>query len=55
MEKNTLRDPEVADYLKENFETALFPAENPEEPEIAALLKKWDIPGFPAFVILEKR
>jgi hypothetical protein len=30
-----------------------FPAENPRDPEIAALLKAWQIPGFPAFVIVE--
>ncbi|MBR2625374.1 MAG: thioredoxin family protein [Lentisphaeria bacterium] len=53
MEKTTLRDPEVSDFIKENFIMTTFPAENPEEPGIAKLLKEYDIPGFPALVILK--
>ncbi len=53
MDKTVLKDPEVANYIKENFIMVNFPAEDPSQPEIAALLKKYDIPGFPAFVILK--
>ena len=53
MDKTVLKDPEVANYIKENFIMVNFPAEDPSQPEIASLLKKYDIPGFPAFVILK--
>ena len=54
MDKEVLKDPEVAEYIRENYILAVFPAENPKEPEIAALLEKYGIQGFPAFVILKK-
>lgn len=51
MEKSTLIEPEIARRLKEDFNVVTFPAENPGEPRIKALLSAWNIPGFPAFVI----
>ncbi len=51
MEKETLKNPEVIKTLDENFTVVNFPAENPGEPRINALLNAWQIPGFPAFVI----
>ena len=51
MENETLKNPEVVNTLDENFTVVNFPAENPNEPRINALLNAWQIPGFPAFVI----
>lgn len=53
MERTTLRDPEVAEFIRENFIVATFPAEDPQQPDIAALLEEYEIPGFPALVILK--
>ncbi len=53
MERGALNDRRVKKVLTDEFITVTFPAEDPREPKIAALLKAWDIPGFPAFVILE--
>ena len=55
MEKETLKDPEVAQYIQDNFVMADFPAEDPNAPRIKALLSAWNIPGFPAFVIIEPK
>ena len=52
MEKSTLKNPEVQNFIDRNYILAVFPAENPSEPEIAALLKAWNISGFPAFAIV---
>ncbi len=52
MEKEVLSDREIKDFIAENFISVTFPAENPAEPAVAALLEKYDVPGFPAFVIL---
>ena len=51
MERETLRDPEVADHIRKNFVLVDFPAEDPNSPRIKQLLRAWNIPGFPAFVI----
>ena len=53
MEKTTLKDPEVVRIMDENFNVVYFPAEDPNEPEIKALLTAWNIPGFPAYVIVK--
>ena len=53
MERTTLKDPEVAAIIKDNFIAVSFPAEDPTQPRIKALLAKWQIPGFPAFVIVD--
>lgn len=53
MEKNVLQDPEVKKYMDENYVTVTFPAEDPTRPDIAALLAGYEVPGFPAFVILK--
>lgn len=50
MEK-ILSDPEVAEKLK-RFKVVRFHAEDLSDPRIDALLRKWDIPGLPAFVLL---
>lgn len=55
MDQTTLRDPEVAEYMKENFIPVTFRAEDPTVPETAAILQKYEVPGFPAFVILQPR
>ena len=53
MERTTLKDPEIASFIGENFVAVSFPAENPNEPGIKELLSAWQIPGFPAFVIAQ--
>ncbi len=53
MERTTLKDPEVASFINENFVAVSFPAENPNEPAIKNLLSAWQIPGFPAFAIVQ--
>jgi thiol:disulfide interchange protein len=53
MERGALADSRVKKVLNDEFITVTFPAEDPREPRIAALLKAWEIPGFPAFVILQ--
>ena len=52
MEHNVLAKPGIKHAL-EAFETVKFQAEKPDDPATAALLKKWEIPGLPAFVILK--
>ena len=39
--------------MEENFNVVNFPAENPNAPGIKALLTVWNIPGFPAYVIVK--
>lgn len=53
MEKTTLKEPEVVRVMEENFNVVNFPAENPNAPGIKALLTAWNIPGFPAYVIVK--
>ena len=36
----------------EKFVVVKFQAEDPGAPGIDGIMKKWDIPGLPAFVIL---
>ena len=52
MKRTVLRDPEVLKALAK-YEFVEFQAEKPGDPLIAPLLKRWKVPGFPAFVILE--
>ena len=52
MKKEVLSAPAVRKEL-EKFEFVEFQAEKPGDPLIAPLLKSWNIPGFPAFVIAE--
>ena len=52
MKRTVLRDPEVLKALSK-YEFVEFQAEKPGDPRIAPLLKRWKVPGFPAFVILE--
>lgn len=53
MEKSVFTKPEVKRELA-RFEVVKFQAEKPNDPAVSALLKKWDIAGLPAFVILKK-
>ena len=53
MEREVLAKPAVKHAL-EGFEVVKFQAEKPNDPATAALLKKWNIPGLPAFVILRR-
>ena len=50
MEK-VLAQKEIAEKLKD-FEVIVFRAESLADSRISALLRKWDIPGLPAFVLL---
>ena len=50
--KKVLAMPEVADKLK-HFQVIDFRAESFADPRISALLKQWNIPGLPAFVLLK--
>ena len=52
MKRTVLRDPEVLKAL-EKYEFVEFQAEKPGDSLISPLLKRWKVPGFPAFVILE--
>ena len=51
MEK-VIASPEVKPLLR-NFEVVRFQAEDLSDPRIRALLRHWDLPGLPAFVMLE--
>ncbi len=53
MEKDALADPQVRKVISEKFIPVTVSAENPQDPEISALFKAWQIPGLPAFVILD--
>ncbi len=53
MERNVMSDMRVQKVISEKFIPVTFPAENPQDPAIAALFKAWQIPGLPAFVILQ--
>ena len=52
MKRTVLKDSEVIEALKK-YEFVEFQAEKPGDPLIAPLLKLWNIPGFPAFIIAE--
>ena len=52
MKKSVFTDPEVQKAL-EKVVFVEFQAEKPGDPLIAPLLKLWNVPGFPAFVIAE--
>ena len=53
MEKNVL--PEVRSKIDRDFVFLKINAENPAAPDVAPLLKKLDIHGFPAFAILSSK
>ena len=53
MEKNVL--PEVRNKIDRDFVFLKINAENPAAPDVAPLLKKLDIHGFPAFAILSSK
>ncbi len=55
MERTTLQDEEVKKYIDEHYIMVTFPAEDPTEPKVKALLTEYGVPGFPAFVVLRKK
>ena len=54
MEKNVLDSPEVKKEL-ENFVVVKFQAEDLNAPRVREMFARWELPGLPAFVILEPR
>ena len=54
MDKNVLENTAVKDKLS-SFITVKFQAENLKNPAVAEILKRYNIRGLPAFVILERR
>ena len=54
MEKNVLSSPEVKKELG-NFVVVKFQAEDLRDPRVRAMLERWELPGLPAFVILEPK
>ena len=54
MENSVLASPEVKKFLKD-FIVVKFQAEDLAEPRVRSLLKRWDLPGLPSFVILEAK
>lgn len=54
MEKTTFKDPAVKERLHD-FNEIKFQAEKPSEPEIKALLDRYNLPGLPGYVILKPK
>ncbi|MDD3154573.1 MAG: cytochrome c biogenesis protein CcdA [Victivallaceae bacterium] len=54
MEQNVLSDPEVKAAMA-RYQVVKFRAEKPESGQVKTLLNHLDVPGFPAFVILEEQ
>ena len=54
MEKTVLNDPIIKKEM-ENFVVIKFQAENLDTPIIDSIMKYWEIPGLPAFVILSPK
>ena len=52
MKRTVLKDPQILEALKK-YEFVEFQAEKPGDSLIAPLLKLWNVPGFPAFVVVE--
>ena len=54
MEQSTFKDPAVIDELK-NFIFVKFDATDISNPEISVILKKFDVSGLPAYLIIQGR
>jgi len=54
MESQTFRDPSVAKLFSE-FIIIKYQAENPDDPDIARILSRFDVRGLPTYVILTPR
>ena len=54
MEKTVLASPQVKTKL-EKFVVVKFQAEDLADPRVKTLLKRWNLPGLPSFVILEAK
>ena len=52
MERVTFKDKDVARILEESFTLIRVQAENPSDPETAAVLREFDVIGVPAFRVL---
>jgi thiol:disulfide interchange protein len=55
METKVLSSPEVKAELEKRFVVVRFQAEELGDPRIRAVLKHWELPGLPSFVILEPK
>ncbi|MBS1372117.1 MAG: thioredoxin fold domain-containing protein [Lentisphaeria bacterium] len=51
MERDVFPDPQVRELLK-RYVVVKFQAEKPGDPQVQAILDRYEIPGLPAFVIL---
>jgi thiol:disulfide interchange protein len=54
MDKNVLENQQVKDKLSA-YVVVKFQAENLKDPNVAAILEKYNIQGLPAFVILKEK
>ncbi len=54
MEKKVMPDPVIRREL-DNYVLVKFQAEDPSDPAVAELMKRWELPGLPAFVILTRK
>ena len=54
MDKTTFKNPDVKERLHD-FNEIKFQAEKPAEPEIKALLDRYNLPGLPGYVILKQK
>ena len=52
MEQTTFKDPTVIDELK-NFIFVKFDVTDISNPEISVILKKFDVSGLPAYLIVQ--
>jgi len=54
MNATTFKDEEVVERLHD-FKEIRFQAEKPGDPEIKALLNRYNLPGLPGYVILRPK
>ena len=52
MKHSTFKDPKVQEALK-NYEFLVFDATDVDNPEVQKVLKRFDIKGLPAFLVLK--
>ena len=55
METEVLNSPEVKTELEKCFVVVKFQAEELGDPRVRELMKHWELPGLPSFVILEPK
>ena len=54
MDKTTLEDPSVNAALN-NYVKVKFQAEDPDEPQVAAVMKHFNAAGLPTYAIIKPR